>query len=145
MDKDKFQILQLLVDISEKESDRTWKRYSIMLTINSALISFFTFSGTELDLYVKIAFCLFGIFFSVIWRYIIIISKYYEKRWHLDIEALIGEDEMLNKYIKARPAKSARIPKPIKLSSTGLSKLIPIGFIILWILFIANEIVKFCL
>jgi hypothetical protein len=138
LNQDKFELLKLVSDLSEKESDRTWKRYNTMLTANTFLLSAITLFGKELDPILKVVLGLLGIFIASIWIKISLLSKKYEKRWHNDMDELIANDNYFKAHIKGRQDKtllnSEQKSKPTatRKSSSYFSRLVSWGFILVW-------------
>lgn len=144
MTKEKFEekvkLLELVSSWAESESNRTWKRNSFILAINTVLITAFTLLTKPYN-FIAISFgSAFGLVLSIIWIKIIPLSRYYESRWHLDMERIIKSDDLIKTYIRGRSKKQNR-KRPSKWSSTKYIKIIPISLIIVWSLLLLMSII----
>lgn len=128
---DKIEILKLVLDSAEKEADRMWLRYSVMLTANAGLIALLSFQLDQPTILAWII-SLLGIILSIAWYYLIVLSYYYERRWFADAQAIIESNELLRKYLRAR-SSNPRISRPISKTGTAFLKITVIAFGIGWV------------
>jgi hypothetical protein len=112
LNKDKFELLRYVTELAEKESDRAWVRYNVMLTITGGIFVLLTFAwGTHNPLIVA-AVTILGVFISYTWYQINRWSYYYEHRWHADMEEIIRSERFLSEWVRGRTA--SRIERPGK-------------------------------
>lgn len=102
MDKNNFEILKLVSDIAEKESDRFWKRFYVMFATNGGLLGYLSFLLKNEYMYLIIPCTVLGIVVSIIWMITIAWSFEYQDRWIKDQIKLISEDDFLGKKIQGR-------------------------------------------
>ena len=137
----KLKLLELVSNWAESESDRTWKRNSFFLTINTAIVAIIALLMDPIN-YPAIAIVSgFSIILSYVWFKIIPLSKYYESRWHNDMERIIESNETIKNYIKGR-SKEQNMSRPSKMGSTEYIKVIPISLIIIWFIILIWAIYK---
>lgn len=99
---EKIEILKILIDLSEKESDRWLSRYSTWLYADTGLL---VILPLILDTGLFIAMLLpafLGVAISISWLMVNNASYFYQNRWHADMEALIKSDENLSEWIRGR-------------------------------------------
>ena len=135
--KEKLKLLEMIITLSENESDRSLQRFILMLTVNGGLIATTSFLyKSNFTLIIPII-SLFGFILCIFWYRILIITKYYESRWHADMEALIESDEFICKYLKGRSRYELRIERPTNHHINDYLKYVSILISITWcILFI---------
>lgn len=131
---DKLKLLEIVANLAENESNRTWQRFSIMLTINTGLIALVSIIGDKFFPISQIIGSLFGITLSFVWLKMIPISKYYEKRWHEDMLTIINSDTDIKEFIKGRSDKTCSLKRPTKHSASSYSKILPISIGLIWFL-----------
>ncbi len=129
---DKLKLLELTSNLAERESDRTWRRFSIFLTMNGALIALVAIARDGLGPFGAAMSSTLGLALAVIWYKVIVISKYYERRWHEDMLAIIKSDEELTEWIKARSSETARIGRPTRHSASSYVKVFVIILALMW-------------
>ena len=95
MTVDDFEILKLLRELTEKESDRFWTRNNVFVTINAGLLAFLAASYDEVPPFVFLAMCGFGIATSLAWYQVSRAGKYYAQRWRLAARSLAESDDQL--------------------------------------------------
>lgn len=97
MTVDDFEILKLLRELTEKESDRFWTRNNVFVGINAGLLAFLAASYDEVPTFVFLGMCGFGIATSLAWYQISRAGKYYAQRWRLAARSLAASDDELAK------------------------------------------------
>ena len=142
IDEGKIRILELVSFLAEKESDRTWSRFSILLSINAGIIALTGFLLDKYDYLGLITGGIFGLILSIVWYKIIPISKYYENRWHQDMIVIIRSDPSLEKFITGRFKNNGNLKRPLKRSASDYVKLIPLSLGLFWIITIIISIIK---
>lgn len=78
-----FELLKLLRQLTEKESDRFWTRNNVFVTINAGLLAFLASSYTNLHYVIFLTLCFFGLATSLSWLQISRAGKYYAQRWRV--------------------------------------------------------------
>jgi len=78
-----LELIKLLRELTEKESDRFWTRNNVFVTINAALLAFFASSYSKLPVILYGSLCLFGLTTSLAWFQISRAGKFYAQRWRL--------------------------------------------------------------
>lgn len=128
----KLEVLKLVSDFAEKEADRTWARYRMMLFIQSALALFASIEFLEKNQYVFLLVCFLGIGFGFIWYGIFVWSLYGQDRWIKDQHYIIENDDFLDAHIKGRSTE--RIKRPSFMHPRTLFKIPPLSFSLAWFL-----------
>lgn len=101
-DINKLEILKLVSDLAERETDRTWSRTTAIMTLNAGLF-ILTSVAFQKNLTSLLIICaVLGILLAFLWFSIAVISKYYEERWHKDMEAIISNDPTLTEFVRGR-------------------------------------------
>jgi len=131
---DKIRMLELVSQLAENESERTWKRFSILLAMNGALVALVSLAPPENLRFSSIIGSLLGLLLTFVWYRMIPISKYYEKRWHADMLAIISSSPHIAKYIKGRDSLTARVERPSNRSASSYSKILVLGIGAMWFL-----------
>ncbi len=119
LDKDKLEILKLVADLAERETDRTWRRTGTMLTVNAGLLVLVTVAIEKKVPVIVLFVGIFGIILSILWHKIAVMSKFYEKRWHKNMEAIIKSDDTLKQWVTGRNDF-----RPEKRSATGYFRIV---------------------
>jgi hypothetical protein len=128
---DKLEILKVLVELAEKESNRSWVRYSMMLYSSTGLLAVLSVTVSDGLSLISLLPSVSGIVIAIAWLRINILSYYYEHRWHADIEALIESDETFRQWIRGR--NQPRIPRPLRSrSALAYFNTVPAAFLVLW-------------
>jgi len=136
MDRDKFEILKMLTDLAENESDRCWARFHMLLLVNTGLVAALSFSLTGASRLLAVGLSLLGITCSWAWLKINVLSDYYEHRWYADVDEVIKSDETLSEWVRGRI--QPRIPKPFRNRGGWFYfNMVPKAFLILWVLVLA--------
>lgn len=132
MDKDKFEMLKLVSDLAEHETDRTWGRTMAIMTANAGLFVLVSVA-IQKDLQpLVVAVAAVGVLLAILWYCIATISKHYEERWHKDMEAIILEDDDLTKFVRGR--NKPRTARPRTWSATTCLKIIIVLMGLVWLL-----------
>lgn len=138
---DSLRLLQILADVSEKEADRMWQRFSVMIAANTALLVTVTWAARVRIALIVVS--ISGFMLSVTLLMMMRLSKYYIERWHLDIEALVRDDLWIKLYFKGRATRTARIERPFQrllnkdISASHLAMVAVVVFSLVWIALIA--------
>ena len=130
--KDKLEVLKLVSDLAERESDRSWVRYSMMLYANTGILAILTYA-LQSQRWINVALPSFmGVIMSYAWLKTNGASYYYEHRWHADMEAIIKSDKTLRTWVKGR--NSPRIAKPFR-NRSGMFyfNIVPTCFLLFWL------------
>lgn len=133
-----------LLDIWNQKSNRFWIRFNAFLAINSGLITAFSYllsfqNTNTLPQYIIIFVGIIGITFSFIWYLIIFFSRKWQSLRHdqgKQIEDNHKEIEV--KIFTDVPFKKSFLRDTLKIrpTITNICYVIPVIFIIIWILFI---------
>lgn len=138
----RLRLIIFTAELGEKEADRAWKRYGIMLNLNAGLIAIVSYTFSQ-SLYVLTAFIgFFGIFLAIFWYRIVTFSQFYESRWRSDMAALINEDPYLVGVLRSRSSLGSRVKRPFRGSSTGDSKIIVCGVGVFWLAVTIYSLIK---
>lgn len=157
----KIEILRMVSDFAEKESDRFWRRYTTFFLFNSAFGSIISLSPDTLKDCSIIFYSFLGIISCIVWFYIIPWSFAYQDRWILDQIKIIDSDPMLKDFISGRHRDLRKIIKifskaPKKFVKGASSKIPgaralyymgPISFFIIWLIiliFNLNKLFSIC-
>jgi len=132
---DKMQIMRVLIDLAEKESDRFWTRYQTILYANTGLIAILSLIWSISFSLLLIIPSALGVITSIAWLKINAVSHFYEHRWHRDMEELIKSDDMLSEWVRGR--NRPRIPRPHK-SGLCLFNLVPFAFLSFWVVILVG-------
>ncbi|HEX8682951.1 MAG TPA: hypothetical protein VF707_11595 [Ardenticatenaceae bacterium] len=131
----KFEVLKLLVELAEKESDRSWVRYSMMLYASTGLTAILSFAASSATPILSVAPAVAGIVIAIVWVRMNTLSYYYEHRWHADIEEVVKSEPLLTQWIRGR--NNPRIARPYRKSKFPFgfyANMVPVAFLVLWIL-----------
>jgi hypothetical protein len=138
----RLRLIIFTAELGEKEADRLWKRYGIMLTLNAGLIAIVSYTFSQ-SLYLLTAFIgFFGVFLSIFWYRIAAFSQFYEARWRSDMAALIDEDPYFREVLRSRSSLGPRLKRPFKGSSTGDAKIIVCGVGVFWFVVMIYSLIK---
>jgi len=132
VDKDKLEALKLVTQLAENESDRGWKRYTVMLTANGALLAFLSASVRMENIFLVSILAAIGAVVSWTWLKINEASYFYEHRWHSDMEAIIESEPFLSLWIRGR--NNPRISRPHKKSGLYLFSVLPKFITAFWVI-----------
>lgn len=135
---DKISILTLLTNLAIKEAELMWTRYTTMLYASTALVGILSFALKEHLFSVVIGCALIGVVFSVIWLQMIRLSQFYYKRWQLDADELIKNDDNLQNLIRGRI--DPRISPPVKWTASEYAMIVPMAFFVGWIFVLLGAI-----
>jgi len=136
----KMEILKVVVDLAEKESDRGWTRYSMMLYSSSAMVGILAFAANPQSNFPNILASTFGLSIAVVWLFVNRASRFYERRWHLDFDAIVNSDRTLSKWVRGRIEPRLHWPLGDK-SGTFFFNMLPVAFLILWVSILLREII----
>jgi len=136
----KLQMLQLVSDIAERESDRTWRRFAILITINGALVALVSIISPEFSKATRLVAGIFGLVVSFAWYKMVPISKYYEQRWQEDMKYIISSDPVLADVIKARDSVTSRATRPTAWSASSYVRVMAIMIGAIWLILIATTV-----
>jgi hypothetical protein len=140
VDRDKLDLLKLVVDAAEKETDRTWIRYSIMLYSNTGLVAVLSVVATLKTPIAIVPLAVLGISISIAWMRVYRMSEYYQRRWNADAKALIEGDPFMAEWVRAR-SNVTRVRKPFKGGIYFAMQLVPASFIGIWVAAFSTAIV----
>jgi len=128
---DDWEILKLLLEQTENESDRYWTRMNIFVTIMGAMFAGIVIFSEQINPILMILISLFGLSISLAWFQVARMSKFYANRWRKDAAALLESNEELLVKIKAINEPRVRKPK-LAISSTQCIKFLSVIVMILW-------------
>lgn len=109
-----------LSELGEKEADRLWQRYTIMLSLNGFLLAVSTYALANKLAGAAVVVSIAGVCIAFVWYRIMRLSQFYEARWRQDADALLRADGLLSRIILAR--SSPRIPSPEGSTSTDYAR-----------------------
>lgn len=133
---EKISLLGVICNLAEQESDRTWARYTFMIAVHSAAAALM-FQLDNMHLFLaSLCVCGVGFYLTFVWRHIREMSKFYERRWHLDFDALVNRDLALAEWLKARSA-NPRMKRPPGKSTTDYVDDLTELVLLVWICFAA--------
>lgn len=135
MDENKLKLLDIVANFAERESDRTWRRFSIMLIINTCLIALVSISGDKFFYIDSLLGGILGFILSVVWFQMITLSTFYEKRWHADMIEI-------QRFVRGRSDETCRINRPTERSASSYARILPISMGILWVLIASVSIYR---
>lgn len=135
---EKISILQILKDLSLKEADLIWKRFTSMLYVNTGLLGIVTFAIEKNQSAMILGCSLVGIVISIIWIQIIRLSRYYYRIWKVDANELIRKDAELSEIIKGHIDPRVEHPKYAPGVASSYAIAIPVCFLFLWFMVIIN-------
>ena len=142
MDENKLKLLEIVSNLAERESDRTWRRFSIMLIINTGLMALVSLSGDKFLYIDSILGGILGVILSVVWFQMITLSTFYEKRWHADMIEIIESDPEIQRFVRGRSDETCRINRPTERSASSYARILPISLGILWVLIASVSIYR---
>ena len=123
--------IKLVVELAEKESNRSWARYSVMFFASIGVLAVQLLIARSGLSWINAIPCLVGMVASIVWIKLNKFSRYYENRWNADIEAIIASDKTLFEWVRGRNLPRIR---PCFSSKTALfyNNLVPYAFLLLW-------------
>jgi L-amino acid N-acyltransferase YncA len=133
----RLDLLRLAVDLSERESDRFWTRYSMMLYANTGLLGIIAYSISTPNCWLATLVSLVGIPLSISWFCLIKLSYFYDHRWHADMEALIRSSPAIRKWLRGRILP--RIKRPFR-RTLPLIEISPVVFLIFWLVILVLSV-----
>jgi hypothetical protein len=132
VDEKAISLLALVADLAERESDRGWKRQTMMINASTGLVAILTFSASTKILLASLPPALVGIAIAIAWLKTNNASYYYEHRWHADMEAVIEANPLLAKWVRGRNRHFPRIPRNFR-SGAIYFNVVPWAFLLLWL------------
>ena len=82
-----LELLKIAFDSAEKEADRLWSRFRVLLLTNGALAAALTVGVADPVLQLTVASC--GFVLCVLWFHITRLSVYYYRRWFRDTKFIV--------------------------------------------------------
>lgn len=137
-----LEIIKYLRDLSEKESDRFWKRNNVFVTINAGLLAFLISSYSNNDNYIVILICVFGFITSLAWFQISRTGKYYAQRWRNASKELAKNNYYIKGSARILCGQINVIKKPKGPSSSNCIKCVALITAIIWLLVASISIFK---
>lgn len=131
----KIEILKIVTDLSEKESDRGMARYKMMFFLQSVLVAAVSLKLIDGNFYVLLLISVIGIIFCFAWYWMIIWNLYWQDRWICDQKAIIEEDETLKCMMKGRTEE--RLKRPNIVSGRVVFQIPPVVFGGVWVIVFA--------
>ena len=133
-----IEILKLVSELAEKESDRFWTRYSTMLYATTVLVGIVSFSPSNYIIYILLLCSILGCVISFVWLIMVKWGLYYQDRWIFDQKKIIESNIEFKEFIKGRDedfsrSSNARLSKPYGLDPRLLYKILPVSFFIIWV------------
>jgi hypothetical protein len=128
-----FEVIKLLRELTEKESDRFWTRNNVFVTINAGLLAFLAASYEKVPFFVFLGMCGFGIATSLAWYQISRAGKYYAQRWRLAARDLAASDDQLTQKAPLL-AGVKNLDKPSGPSSSRCMMAMAIVATVIWLL-----------
>jgi hypothetical protein len=142
LNMEKLETLKLVADLAERESDRTWRRATTMMTVNAGLFVLISVAFQGNNRCLILVSSIFGIVLSIVWYFIASISKHYESRWHDNMEMIINSNKMLRDLVRARKKKKPKILGRNIWSATKLFKVVIVLTGIMWAVLLIVAILK---
>jgi len=136
--KEKIDILNTLTTLALKEAELLWTRYTTLLYASTGLVGILSFAIDNESKRIVIGIGVIGIILSFVWIQMIRLSSYYYQRWQMDADYLIKSEEILEEFIKGRTAP--RLEPPTKFPASTYGKIIPIIFLIGWLIVLFDTI-----
>lgn len=136
--KEKIDILNTLTTLALKEAELLWTRYTTLLYASTGLVGILSFAIDNESKRIIIGIGVIGIILSLVWIQMICLSSYYYQRWQMDADCLIKSEEILEEFIKGRLAP--RLESPTKFPASTYGKIIPIIFLMGWLIVLFDTI-----
>jgi hypothetical protein len=140
MEANTLEVLKMLATIADNESDRILQRFNYMLISSTGLAGAFSWLNEQqgrlrpMSLgWLMLFLGIMGALLAVAWLLSMILGRFYEKRWFLDMDEIIKNDPELKSLIRARSSEGARIVRPNISNVLVLYCLIPSGFLLFWL------------
>ncbi len=128
----RLRLIELTAELGEREADRLWTRYSLMLTLNAGLMAVISYALSQSLYLITSALGLFGMILAVLFYRIVAFSQFYESRWRKDMSELINGDSLYREFLRSRSNLGPREKRPFKGSSTGDAKAVVVGVGAFW-------------
>lgn len=136
----KLDILRLVADIADRESDRFYARYRVMLYTSTGLLAVFAWSLNQSSGYQQpvawavapLITAFIGGVVALIWHNSVVLGRFYELRWLKDFDAIIESEPDLAEWICGRNPCKRRISRPKHSNVVKLLQNVPLLFFILW-------------
>ena len=128
---EKFEILKLVADQAEKEFNRNWARYSILLYANIGLLVSLSMTMAMNALWTSAIPSAIGMTVSIAWVRINLLSHHHTRQWQADVTAQVEADKTLHEWFKGKDLLGA----PWCFSSTRAQfyiDLVPYAFLVVW-------------
>jgi uncharacterized membrane protein YbhN (UPF0104 family) len=129
---EKLELLKFVADLAERETDRTWRRATVMTTINAGLFVLVSVAIQNNIRWLVSIVSAFGVILAIVWYGITVISKFFEARWHKDMDAIVASDNELAEFVRGR--SDPRIPRPRTWRATTGFKIIITLMGAIWLL-----------
>jgi hypothetical protein len=128
---EKCEMLKLISDLAEKEFNRNWTRYSIMLYANIGLLVSLAMTMVIDRLWTNAIPSVIGMTVSIAWLRINWLSYQHTRRWHEDMAALVERDKALHEWVKGEDL--VRVPWCFSNSQAQFYiDMVPYAFVVLW-------------
>jgi hypothetical protein len=128
---EKYQILKLVADLAEKEFNRNWTRYSIMLYANIGLLVSLAMTMVINRFWTNVIPSAIGMTVSIAWLKINWLSYEHTRRWQEDMAELVKRDKALREWTKGEDL--VRVPWCFSDSKAQLYiNMVPYAFVVVW-------------
>jgi hypothetical protein len=124
-----LEVFKILVELAEKESDRMWTRYTVMLYCNTALMAALSAAVALRSPWATLGPSIIGTVVTTAWIQIHRMSYFHQNRWIADMVALADEEPILARYIRGHT--NPRVKPPLK-EIKALALSVPAAFMAVW-------------
>lgn len=105
--KDKLELLKLVSQFAENESDRGAARHRSFLLVNTGFVGALSLAPESILAISGLLVSLLGILTSFVWLQTVPKSHFYERRWIDDQKKLIDSDDWLKEFVGGRHRSSS--------------------------------------
>jgi hypothetical protein len=128
---EKWEILRLVADLAEKEFNRNWTRYSIMLYANIGLLVSLAMTMVINKFWTNAIPSAIGIALSIAWLRMNSLSYQHTSRWYKDMAAVVKRDKPLHEWLKGEDV--VRVPWCFSNTQAQFYiDLVPYAFLVVW-------------
>jgi len=144
-DNDLMKAFEICASNAEKESDRTWQRFSLLLSIHTGLMAVAALVAQNTNFtWTIIIISISGILLSDMWIQIIKVSKYYEERWIQDCRLIISNHPLLRRYVNARGIETDVLRRPTRRAASGYARRLAKGAGFIWAVLLVVTTIDLC-
>lgn len=135
-----FELVKFLTESAFKEGSLFWRRNSVILASNLALLgasfAWLTKPGSSVNLFSRSVMCAVGLLLCGIWYLLTVRGQKMNHVWVAEAQLAARKtgNPQLIRALGQTPVNSVEKQSKKDISATGLMKLMAIGFAICWIL-----------